>query len=164
MAYWACAQLEAHRERLALHTLDLAGYATYLPRVLIQRSAVAGRKGSAGSAPLFPGYAFVSIELQWHAARWSPGVVRLVLDGDHPARVPDVVIADLRRREVNGLVVLPKEPGLQRGDKVRVTHGPLNGSIAIFMGMKPRERVEVLLMLLGTQRRVELPRVDVLLA
>ena len=72
MAYWACAQLEAHRERLALHTLDLAGYATYLPRVRIQRGEDAGRKPTEGSAPRFPGYAFVSIELQWHAARWSP--------------------------------------------------------------------------------------------
>jgi hypothetical protein len=65
MVYWACAQLEVHRERLALHTLDLAGYATYLPRVRIQRNAVGGRKATEGSAPLFPGYAFVSIE-------WTP--------------------------------------------------------------------------------------------
>ena len=65
MAYWACAQLEVHRERLALHTLNLAGYATYLPRVRIQRNAVGGRKATEGSAPLFPGYAFVSIE-------WTP--------------------------------------------------------------------------------------------
>jgi transcriptional antiterminator RfaH len=158
MAYWACAQLEAHRERLALHTLDLAGYKTYLPRVRIQRSAVAGRKATKGSAPLFPGYAFVCIELQWHAARWSPGVVRLVLDGDHPARVPDAVIADLRSREEIGFVVLPKPPGPKRGDEVRIVHGALNGSLAIFEGMRSRQRVEVLLTFLGSQQRVILPR------
>ena len=50
----------------------------------------------AQAAPLFPGYAFVLIELQWHAARWSPGVHRLVLDGLQPA-VPDKVIAELIR-------------------------------------------------------------------
>jgi hypothetical protein len=65
MAYWACAQLEVHRERLALHTLNLAGYATYLPRIRIQRATVGGRDAREGSAPLFPGYAFVSIE-------WTP--------------------------------------------------------------------------------------------
>jgi transcription antitermination factor NusG len=127
----------------------------------IQRSAVAGRKASEGSASLFPGYAFVSIELQWHVARWSPGVVRLVLDGDRPARVPDLVIADLRRREVNGFVVLPKPPGLTRGDKVQVTHGPLNGRTAIFAGMRSRQRVEVLLTFLGSQQRLILPKRDV---
>jgi transcriptional antiterminator RfaH len=161
MPYWACAQLEAHRERLALHALDLAGYTTYLPRMLIQRSAVAGRKATEASAPLFPGYAFVSIELQWHAARWSPGVVRLILDGDHPARVPDAVIAELRRREVNGLVVLPKAPWLKPGDKVQITHGPFNMHLAIFQGMRSRQRVEVLLTVLGSQQRITLPRKDI---
>ena len=38
--------------------------------------------------PLFPGYLFLAIELQWHAARTAPGVARLVMDGERPARVP----------------------------------------------------------------------------
>jgi transcriptional antiterminator RfaH len=99
--------------------------------------------------------------LQWHAARWSPGVVRLVLDGDHPARVPNIVIADLRRREVNGLVVLPKAPGLQPGDKVQITHGPFNTHLAIYQGMRSRKRVEVLLTFLGSQQRITLPWKDI---
>jgi hypothetical protein len=44
---------------------------------------------------------------------------------------------------------------------VRIVHGALNGSLAIFEGMRGRQRVEVLLMLLGTQRRVDLPKADV---
>jgi hypothetical protein len=84
MPYWACAQLEGNRERLALHCLGLAGYQTYLPRLRVKRTTPL-RKGSAPA--LFPGYAFIWIELQWHAARWSPGVIRLVLDGARPAKV-----------------------------------------------------------------------------
>jgi transcriptional antiterminator RfaH len=160
MSFWACAQLEAHRERLALHTLAIAGYTTYLPRLRTQR--IGGQhKLIAGTAPLFPGYCFVTIALQWHQAHWSPGVIRLVLDGEHPARVPDAVIDEIRRREVDGFVQLPKPRGLQRGDKLRVIHGALEGQLAIFEGMRPRERVEVLLTLLGTPRRVELPKADV---
>jgi hypothetical protein len=48
--------------------------------------------------------------LQWHAARWSPGVVRIVLDGMVPAKVPDRVIAELRERERGGVVQLPEAP------------------------------------------------------
>ena len=112
----------------------------------------------AQAAPLFPGYAFVLIELQWHAARWSPGIVRLVLDGDRPARVPDKVIAELRGRERNGLVELPPLPGFRRGDAVRITRGLFYGQLAVFDGMRPHERVAVLLQLLG---RVELPKGDI---
>jgi transcriptional antiterminator RfaH len=149
VSYWACAQLEANRERLALHCLGLAGYQVYLPRI---------RARKLKTAALFPGYAFVLIELQWHAARWSPGVLRLVLDGMQPAKVPDKVIAELKGREHNGLVELPAPLGFRRGDQVRITRGVLAGQLALFDGMRPHERVAVLLQLLG---RVELPKGDI---
>jgi transcriptional antiterminator RfaH len=156
MSYWACAQLEAKRERLALHCLSLRGFEVYLPRLRVKRATPA-RKTSAAPA-LFPGYAFVLIELQWHAARWSPGVLRLVLDGDRPAKVPDRVIIDLKRRERGGLIELPQPAGFRRGDTVRITRGVFTGHLALFEGQRPHERVAVLLQLLG---RVELPEGDV---
>jgi transcriptional antiterminator RfaH len=154
MPYWACAQLETSRERLALHCLGLAGYETYLPRIRSQR--ITGRRKAVTA--LFPGYAFVLIELQWHAARWSPGVLRLVLDGVQPAKVPDKVITELRRRERNGLVELPSPPGFHHGDPVRITRGVFAGQLAIFDGMRAHERVAVLLQLLG---KVELSKGDI---
>jgi transcriptional antiterminator RfaH len=157
MSYWACAQLEANRERLALHCLGLRGFEVYLPRLRVKH-VVPARKTGAQAPALFPGYAFVLIELQWHAARWSPGIIRLVLDGDRPAKVPDKVIADLKGRERNGLVELPPPPGFHRGDTVRITRGLFYGQLAVFDGMRPHERVAVLLQLLG---RVELPKGDI---
>ena len=130
MSYWACAQLETNRERLALHCLGLAGFETYLPRIREQRIS-RGRKIIV-TPPLFVGYCFNAIELQWHAARWSPGVVRPVLDGAAPARVPDVVIEEIRSRERGGLVELPKVPRLRPGDQVQILHGPFAGQLALF--------------------------------
>src|SRR5262245_47331389 len=97
MSYWACAQLVPQRERLALHCLGLAGYVTYLPRLRVQTRSY-GRT-TVTTPALFPGYCFVLVELQWHTARWAPGVAKIVLDGAAPARVPDAVIAELRGRE-----------------------------------------------------------------
>jgi transcriptional antiterminator RfaH len=108
---------------------------------------------------LFPGYAFVLIELQWHAARWSPGVLCLVLDGDHPAKVPDKVIAELKGRERNGLIELPAPPsGLRHGDRVLVKHGPFQDYLGLYAGQAPHERVAVLMTWLGSQRSIELLR------
>jgi transcriptional antiterminator RfaH len=156
MSYWACAQLEANRERLALHCLSLRGFEVYLPRL---KRATPARKTSVQAPALFPGYAFVLIELQWQAARWSPGILRLVLDGDRPAKVPDKVIVELKGRERNGLVELPPQRGFRRGDPVRITCGIFTGQLAVFDGMRPHERVAVLLQLLG---RVELPKGDIM--
>jgi transcriptional antiterminator RfaH len=158
MGFWACAQLVPNRAKLALHCLGLAGFETYDPRLRLPR-----RRDRKILAPpqLFPGYCFVLIQLQWHEARWSPGVVRLVLDGLAPARVPDAVISELRARERNGLIELPRPPTVQSGDRVRVRRGLFSGQLALFIGMRPRQRVEILLSLLGGQQRVELGKEDV---
>jgi transcriptional antiterminator RfaH len=144
----------ARREALALRCLGLAGFVTYCPRLRAQRLSH-GRRIEVRPL-LFPGYCFVVIELQWHAARWAPGMLGLIMAGDGPARVPDAVIAELRSRERDGLVELPKPPGLQHRDAIRVVHGPLQGLRGLYDGMKPRERVAVLLQILGDRQRVEL--------
>jgi transcription antitermination factor NusG len=56
-----------------------------------------------------------------------------------------------------GLVELPKPPPARAGDAVRILRGPFQGRLAIYAGMKPRARVEVLLGLLGSQQRAMLP-------
>jgi transcription antitermination factor NusG len=89
MPYWCACRLQVHREALALHCLGLAGYETYFPR-LRDRRIRHGRKVELRPA-LFPGYAFVLIQLQWHAARWAPGTLGLIMNGIQPAKVPDPV-------------------------------------------------------------------------
>jgi transcriptional antiterminator RfaH len=154
MSFWAAAQLSPQRDGLALHCLRQAGFETYAPR-LRERRTVHGR-AVVRTPLLFPGYLFVWIELQWSRARWAPGVVRLVLNGGTPAVVPDGVIAQLKEREVKGLIELPRPPKFHPGDRVRVLHGPLAGHVGLYAGMKPRERIEVLLAILGGSQRVTL--------
>ena len=60
-----------------------------------------------------------------------------------------------------GLVELPRREPARLGDPVRVVRGPFQGQLGIYAGMKPRERVEVLLALLGGQRRPTLRAGDV---
>jgi len=79
------------------------------------------------------------------------------MDGGAPARVPDSVIAEIRSRERNGLVELPKLT-LEPGARVRVLQGPLQDHIGLLGALRPHERVLVLLHLLGGQQRVELAR------
>ena len=154
--YWCCAQIEPFRERLALHCLGLNGFEVYCPR-LREQIRSHGRK-VVRTPLLFPGYVFVLIVSGWWDARWSPGVLRLIMDGLIPAHVPDQVIAEIRGRERNGLVELPKPRGLVPGMKVRVTIGPLSEKIGLLAALRPHERVLVLLQLLGGQQRVELAR------
>jgi transcriptional antiterminator RfaH len=154
-SFWRAARLMTRREAFATHCLGLAGFETYLPR-LRERRIIRGRRVEV-KPPLFPGYCFVLIVLQWHAARWRPGVFNLIMDGTGPAKVPDDVIAEIRARERDGLIELPKPPALQRGDRVRIIAGPFSEHLALYAGQTAHERVAVLLRVLGGQQRVELP-------
>jgi transcriptional antiterminator RfaH len=162
MAYWACARLETRREAVAQHFLKLAGYNVYIPQIREQR--LKRNKRVEVIAPLFPAYAFVVIEQQWHTARWSIGVAALIMDGAAPAKVPDPLIEEIQRREVRGAIELPKAPGMKVGERVKVLGGVFAGHFGLYQGMRPHERVEVLLALLGSQQRVTLPRSDIELA
>jgi transcriptional antiterminator RfaH len=143
-----------------LHCLSkVNGFEIYSPRIRPARA----RRGD-DTRPLFPGYAFVLIISQWWAARWSPGIIRLVMDGLQPARVPDRVISELRRREHDGAIELPTPPGLRAGDRVKILRGPFQGRFGLYADMKLHQRVEVLLALLGSQQRVTLPRSGIELA
>lgn len=156
MAYWAAARFQPKRERLALHFLGLAGYEVYAPRLREQR-IVRGRKMEV-TPLLFPGYAFVVIEARWYDAHRCAGTLGLVLNGGGPAHVGNNVIAELRERERDGLIELAQPHGLRTGSRVKITTGPFAGHLGLVAGMRPRDRVTVLLSLLGSAQRVELPK------
>jgi transcription antitermination factor NusG len=84
------------------------------------------------------------------------------MDGTTPARLADAIICELKARERDGFIELPKKQGLRPGDRVRVVAGPLQNHFGFYVGQKPRERVEILLSLLGSPARpVTMGRQDV---
>jgi transcriptional antiterminator RfaH len=153
--YWACAQVEPRRERLASYCLTLAGYEIYQPLLREQRRRSHGRKIMHAAAVPRLSVRVGSARLVGCAV--VAGCVRLIMDGLLPARVPDAVISGIRSRERRGFVELPKlrlEPGM----RVKVLQGPLHDQIGLLAALRPHERVLVLLQLLGGQQRVELAR------
>src|SRR5262245_25170975 len=134
---------------------------TYLPRLrAVHRSH--GRRIETRPC-LFPSYLFARIGDSggWWSARWAPYVAKLIMAGIEPARVTDNVIAEIRGREVGGLIELAPPPSLTPGARVRILRGPFIDHLGLYAGMKPRQRVEILLQLLGGEQRVTLAKKDI---
>jgi transcriptional antiterminator RfaH len=157
MGYWTVARTVPNRQNFASSELGRRGYEVYSPRI-VEHIVRRGRK-VAVERSLFVNYIFVVIEARWYDAHWCPGVISLLLGADGtPAKVPPKVIADLKSQEHGGLIVLPRLPPFRPGDPVRVTRGPLRGLRGLCQGMRPRERVMILMAVLG---KVELAAGDV---
>jgi transcriptional antiterminator RfaH len=155
-ARWYVVQTHVHAETKAVLHLDRQGYATYLPRYLKRRRHA--RRIDNVMAPLFPRYLFVSVDTaaqRWRAIQSTVGVSRLVCNGDEPARVADGVVASLKVREgADGAIQLKLRPRFAPGAQIRIVDGVFASCLGLYEGMSDRDRVAVLLDLLGRKVRV----------
>jgi transcriptional antiterminator RfaH len=160
---WYVVQTQPHAETKAMGHLIRQGFEAYLPRYLKRRRHA--RKVEMVAAPLFPRYLFVTVDLEaqrWRSIHSTTGVSRLVCNGDEPAPVPPDVVAALQGREdATGFVKLERRPQFAPGERVRVVDGIFADSLGLFEGMADRERVAILLDLLGRKVRVVLDRESV---
>jgi len=154
-ARWYLVHTRPHAERKAAEHLLRQGFETYVPRYFKRRRHA--RRIETVVAPLFPRYLFVTVDMmtqRWLAIRSTIGVSALVSWGDKPAEVPQYIIQDLRSREVGGMVALDQRPRFAPGDRVRIIDGVFAGCLGLFEDMSDRERVAVLLDMLGRKVRV----------
>ncbi|HVV60634.1 MAG TPA: transcriptional activator RfaH [Pseudolabrys sp.] len=162
---WYVVQTHAHAEHKALMHLMRQGFAAYLPRYLKRRRHA--RKVETVAAALFPRYLFVFVDLaaqQWRSIQSTAGVARLVCYGDQPASVPSAIVEQLKTREdERGFVQLPQRIPFAAGEKIYVRDGLFAACTGIFEGMGDRDRVAVLLDMLGRKVRVVLDA-DVVIA
>jgi len=155
---WFVAHTHPHAEAKASLHLVRQGFEIYLPRYLKRRRHA--RKIETIAAPLFPRYLFVAVDMA--VQRWRPiystvGVTQLVCNGDEPAAVPAGIVEALKQREdADGFVKLNCRPRFRAGDKIRVLDGAFANCLGLFEGLSERERVTILLDLLGRKVRVVL--------
>jgi transcriptional antiterminator RfaH len=160
--HWYVVQTHVNSESKATTHLLRQGYDVYLPRYLKRRRHA--RRVENVPAPLFPRYVFVGFDAaaRWRSIQSTQGVSHLVCNGNEPAILPASVIAELRRREDdNGFTRLDLRPLFAPSDKVRVVDGVFGDSFGSFEGMADRDRVAILLDLLGRKVRVVLDRESV---
>lgn len=155
---WFVAHTHPHGEVKATAHLNRQGFDAYFPRYLKRRRHA--RRIETVAAPLFPRYLFVAVDLsaqRWRSIYSTIGVTRLVCNGEDPAAVPDGVVEGLKGREdTDGFIKLDYQPPFRAGDKIRVLDGAFTSCLGLFEGMAERERVAILLDLLGRKVRVVL--------
>jgi transcription antitermination factor NusG len=83
--------------------------------------------------PYFPCYLFVKLDLEreLRRVRYSPGITDLLGGDEGPTPLSDELIESIRRR----LVALAEErarPRFERGERVLIASGPLEGLEAVF--------------------------------
>ncbi len=150
---WFVVRTQPLRERWAAENCHRQGAETYLPQ--IEETARVISKGrmitTMRPKPLFPGYLFVrTIGYQWRFLLGTFGVIDLIAHSTGPVRLKNSVINNLKKREHDGCVQLPKPvTRFQPEDAVRPNEGAFEGITGLVEGYVSTKRVQVLLDFLG---------------
>ncbi len=107
---------------------------------------------------LFPGYVFARFDYfrQHRQVRALPGVATIVQFGKDPASISDQTLAQLRE-SIGGSDTLVVSGVASETSEVLIVSGPLRGlQLLVTRVMPARERVAVLLDILGSEREIEL--------
>jgi transcriptional antiterminator RfaH len=139
---WAVAISKPCQERKAAAHLAENGFVNFIP-LLRKRRRI---------EPLFPGYVFVQLTQAWRLLLSTKGVFDVVRMGATPATVGNAVIAQLRARcDAEGFFLAP--PRLKPGIMGVLTGGPFVEKAVKINRLCGRDRVEVLMQLLGQEVR-----------
>jgi transcriptional antiterminator RfaH len=155
---WYCLRTKPRNERLTSNMLKVEnGIEVFCPFVRFERARRSGKLWVTEA--MFPGYVFARFRYvtQNRQIRAARGVVKIVSFGDLPARVAPEIINELRSA-VKDQETIVIQPGIEVGEEVNVVSGPFRGLRAVVSRVMPaRERVAVLLEVLGMEREVEVP-------
>lgn len=152
---WYLVQIKRNSFQLAKRNLDQQGFKTFLP--LEDFTSKNGSKFLTCAKPLFPGYMFVTIDVErdpWHKINSTLGVARLICDNSVPKLLPPGIVASLISRcDIFGKLLPPKT--LRRGDTVAVLSGALANFIATVEEIESERRIWVLMDMMGQATRVQ---------
>lgn len=156
---WVAVCTHPNRETLAIDNLRRQGYETYCP--VLAKPRRHARKTQIVKRPLFPGYIFVSLNQSvqgTRSIRSTFGVRHLVQFGDAPARLSEDFIAELKTREIDGVIPLPSaKASFPPGSTALIREGAFRDTVVTVLSCHVRDRVIVLLDLLKGSVKASIP-------
>ena len=156
--HWYCIKTRPKQEGIATRLLrSELGLEVFCPKIRFKRARSTGVAWVQEA--MFPGYLFARFvypQLYRRIASTS-GVAKTLSFGGHPCILEDFLVEDLRRHVADGETVeIVSE--IKEGEEVKVVEGPFLGVRALVTRVLPaRERVAILLSMLGQEREIEVP-------
>ena len=160
---WLLLQVKASQEKRAIDNLEYQGADCYCPMISLEK-IVSGKRITVEEA-LFPGYVFVNSDpeqdgLNYTTLRSTRGVQKVVSFGPAPVVVPEILIDQLKRRELSHNDSDRHSAAPIKGDKLRVLAGAFKGLEAVFSESDGSMRSVIMISMLHKEVMVTVPNAD----
>jgi transcription termination/antitermination protein NusG len=154
---WYVASALMGREDLAELNLNRQGFHVWMPRQT--RMVRHARRRREKRVPFFPGYVFVSLDVdrqRWRSVNGTFGVHSLIMQGERPLPCPRGLIEGLQAL-TDDEGIFNVAVGLRQGDTVRVISGPFAELVGTLVRQDGAGRARILLRMMHGEVAVALP-------
>ena len=125
----------------------------YIPRIFINT-----KKDNIKLEILFPGYGFIqSAQTNFQALRNTLGLLNIIKFGDRFAVVENSMINQFKQLECSSKIQPIIDKQFIVGDEIFVNSGPFKGYMSKIMSVPKRDRITILISILGTKRILTIP-------
>lgn len=151
---WFLLQLKPNGYARAALNLERQAVTTFMPLHISQSAA----GGKPRKVPLFPGYLFISFQpaiISFKTINSTYGVARLVTSGDTSFKGLPVSLIEGLKARCDETGVLQPVSDLKENEMVRITSGPFAEFVATVEKLQSKDRVRVIMELMGRETRAE---------
>ena len=160
---WYCLRSQPKHEHIAaVHLRKHVGVNAFAPRIRF-RQMRQQRKAWMTEA-LFPGYffAFFTLSEQWRAVQYAHAVQGILKFGSLYAGISPLIVEQLRELVGPEELTVVHDGMPEAGQEIVIAEGPFRGLQTVVTSYLPaKERVKVLMHLLGQEMEVEVPLTSV---
>ncbi len=155
MKYWVVATYKINEIKRAESNLSNQKIDYYLPIIKVKNI-----NSNLSEEILFPGYIFINIKLEdYSIIKYTKGIKKVVKFGNSIARLTNDEINNIKSIEK-----LSKEKpiisNINIGQEAIVSDGPFKGNLVKVCSLPSKDRIEVLLTILGSSRKVNIFKKD----
>ena len=159
---WFLAYTKPNQENKAELNLKNQGFITFLPKISFKKLNSKLTKLKI----MFPRYIFIRVNIDrpdWHKINSTKGVNHLIKFGENIAEVPDIIIQSIKEKLDIDHIYSQKtqERDYISGEKLFIKDGQLKNKEVIFLNKKGKDRANVLLKLINTYAKADIPSSDI---
>ena len=150
---WLIALYKSNEVKRAERNLLNQNFDYYLPKITIDKI-----NSNPKEVLLFPGYIFVNTTLEnYTALKYTLGIKNIIKFGDSISFISNEDIESMQMAEESSKID-PIAIQMQLGQNATISNGSLKGRMVKICSLPSKERVGVLLTLLGSSRRATIPQ------
>jgi transcriptional antiterminator RfaH len=153
---WLIVQIRPNSSDLAIRNLERQGFETFMPKMKV--TIKKENKFINKEVFVFPGYAFIGVDLQssyWTKINSTYGVSKLLSFSNKPSEISLDLIVALKNRYEDKINTIINE-NLKKGDTIKFNDGPFTDLVANIESVDAKNRIYVLLEVMGGHRRLEI--------